>query len=73
MKEDYEEQIKRIKEEKLRHPENGKELDEWLNREEKLHNEIIKLIHEKRDIEEKAIFLQGELNRMKKDHRSMYE
>lgn len=73
MKEDYEEQIKRIKQEKLKHPENGKELDEWMARERKLHLQIVKLIREKRDVEEKAIFLQGEVDRLKKKHRSMYE
>lgn len=52
----YEEQKLQIAKYKLRHPENGKELDEWGNRENHLHSIIIKLSIENRDLKEYIIF-----------------
>jgi|SRR5688572_232797 len=68
-----EEQRKIIAVYKEKHPENGKELDEWLAREEELHKKIIKLIQENRDLKEHIIFLEADLKALKKKHRSMYE
>lgn len=56
-----------IKQHRERHPDNGVELDEWEQREEKLHKMIVSLLQENRDLKEELIFLK----RMKK--RSMYE
>lgn len=60
----YEEQKNIIESHRTKHPENGKELDEWLAREEILHLEQIKLMREKRDLEEEVIFLNAELKRL---------
>lgn len=68
LKEEQEEQKKIIAQHKLAHPENGKELDEWLKREEKLHKQIVGLLEENRTLREENIFLKKH-----KKGRSMYE
>lgn len=68
-----EEQKKIIADYKKLHPENGVELDEWLSRENELHQQIINLIYENRVLKEQVIFIEAELSRYKKKHRSMYE
>jgi BMFP domain-containing protein YqiC len=73
LKAELEAQKKIIAEHKKLHPENGKELDEWLAREEKLNKMLIEARTENRDLKEKIIFLEAELKAYKKKHRSMYE
>jgi hypothetical protein len=57
LKAELKEQKQIIAVHKKKHPENGKELDEWEAREEKLHNQIITLLNENRDLREELIFL----------------
>lgn len=57
LKTELKEQKQIIAVHKKKHPENGKELDEWEAREEKLHKQIITLLNENRDLREELIFL----------------
>lgn len=63
LKKEREEQRKIILSHKKKHPENGKELDEWELREEKLHAQIIALLNENRDLKEELIFLKKSKNK----------
>lgn len=73
LKEELGAQKRIIDEHKLKHPENGKELDEWRAREEKLHKDLVEQIQANRDLKEQIIFLEAELKSLKKKHRGMYE
>jgi hypothetical protein len=57
---DYENQIEKIKEFKKAHPENGKELDAWRDREYALMMELVKAKEEVSFWRERAIFLEKE-------------
>ena len=73
LKAELEQQRQVIAAHKNKHPDNGKEYDEWLVREEKLHSKIIDLLQENKDLREQVIFLEAEIKALKKKHRGMYE
>jgi hypothetical protein len=58
------EQKKIIEEHRKTPSKNGRDLDAWLAREEVLNLEMIKLIRDKRDLHEEAIFLKEEIKRL---------
>jgi len=57
---DYEKQIEKIKEFKKSHPENGKELDAWREREYTLMIQLVKAKEEINFWRERAIFIEKE-------------
>lgn len=73
LKRELEEKNKRIEQYKIKHPDNGKELDEWRESEHKNHQRIIELLQENRDLRERVIFLEMDLKSSSKKGRSMYE
>lgn len=78
IKADYEKQISYITEEKVRHPENGEDLDLWKRREEIIYYDslvreeyfrtmTIRLNQDNIDLREEIIFLKYELKKYIKD------
>ncbi len=73
LKKELDEKIKEIETYKAKHPENGKEYDIWRAEAEASYLTQIRLLEENRNLKERVIFLEAELTRVKKKHRSMYE
>lgn len=67
MKSDYERQIAEIKEEKKKHPENGKDLDKWQEREVINYRKLIDLNQDNRNLKEEIIFLKGEIGLLSRE------
>lgn len=62
-----------IKETKEKHPENGNELLRWQQEAEKGYLDKVALNEENRNLREKVIFLERELEALKRKKRGMYE
>ena len=66
LKDEIDEQRKIISDYKKKHPDNGKELDQWLAREEENYRRIVELLQQNRDLREENIFLKKENESKKK-------
>lgn len=57
LKEDFEEQRGKIEQHRDKHKGNGIELDQWIRREDELHQRLIHLTNENSDLKEENMFL----------------
>lgn len=57
----YKERMLNIEVHRVKHPENGKELDEWVESEDTHYSERVKLTLENKDLREEIIFLKIQL------------